>query len=105
MLCLEYKCCSIEYFLDNMKYYELDPLIHSVGISVKTSWEQARIISYIIAQVNSAKQLKPDSILSFPWDEISDKEKAITEMTKEQRDKILMEAKEREKLLKQKGII
>lgn len=104
MVCLEYKCCSIDYFLDTMKYYELDPIINNVGISVKSSWEQSRLIAYIMAQVNSTKQLKPTDILSFEWDD-KEKETKSIEMTKELREKMLLEAKERETLLKQKGII
>ena len=34
----------------------------------KDSWEQARLISYIIAQTNSTKKLKPQDILKFSWD-------------------------------------
>lgn len=34
----------------------------------KDNWEQARLISYLIAQVNSKKKLKFSDIMEFHWD-------------------------------------
>ena len=38
-------------------------------LAYKESWEQARLIAYIIAQTNSKKKLKLTDILKFQWDE------------------------------------
>lgn len=35
----------------------------------RESWEQTRLLGYIIAQGNSTKSLKQTDILRFPWDE------------------------------------
>jgi hypothetical protein len=32
------------------------------------SWEQARFIAYVIAQVNSKKKIAPSDIMKFSWD-------------------------------------
>ena len=34
----------------------------------KDSWEQARLIAYLIAQVNSKKRLQQSDIIPFYWD-------------------------------------
>ena len=56
-----------------MQMYEIQPLIASIHRKYKESWEQARLVAYITAQVNSTKKLKPTDIISFCWDDtISD---------------------------------
>ncbi len=40
----------------------------------KEDWEQARLISYLIAQVNSKKKLKVTDIVKFPWESETDKD-------------------------------
>lgn len=59
---------SPEYVLDSMAMYEIEPLVSSLLLRHKESWEQTRILAYILAQVNSTKKLKPTDILSFTWD-------------------------------------
>lgn len=58
-----------EYFLDRMKQYELDAIIKGIENKSKPSWEQARMIMYMVAQCNSTKNLKPTDIMKFTWDE------------------------------------
>lgn len=40
----------------------------------KESWEQARLISYLIAQTNSTKKLKLEDIIKFAWEQKEQKE-------------------------------
>ena len=61
-----------DYFLDEMKWYEVEACIKGLENKNKASWEQCRFISYIIAQVNSTKKLKLTDILSFNWDKEED---------------------------------
>ncbi len=62
-----------------MQTYELPPLINNLYRKDKESWEQARLVAYVIAQSNSTKRLKPTDILSFNWDKPeSDKETSIS---------------------------
>ena len=48
--------------------YELEPLISNLHRKDRNSWEQARMIAYVIAQCNSTKKLKPTDIMQFTWD-------------------------------------
>ena len=61
-----------DYFLDEMKWYEVEACIKGLENKNKASWEQRRFLAYIIAQVNSTKKLKPTDILSFTWDKEDD---------------------------------
>lgn len=57
-----------EYVLDKMQMYELEPLISNLHRKDRNSWEQARMVAYVIAQCNSTKKLKPTDIMQFTWD-------------------------------------
>lgn len=56
------------YVLDDMEFYEIASLMRYRYLKSKENWEQARLISYIIAQVNSKKTLKLQDILKFGWE-------------------------------------
>ena len=106
LLCLEYKVCSIHYFLDDMKYYELKPILKNLNISVKNNWEIARQISYVIAQSQSTKKIKPSDIMQFPWDEgHKNIPKKDVKITKELRDRMIKELESNKELLIKNHII
>lgn len=51
-----------------MQMYEIQPLISHLHYKTRDSWEQARLISYVIAQVNTSKKLNYKDIITFDWD-------------------------------------
>lgn len=53
--------------------YEIEALISNIHLKSKNDWEQARLVAYITAQVNSTKKLKPTDILKFNWDDAVEK--------------------------------
>lgn len=57
-----------QYVLDEMQMYEVNAAVKYQWYSYKESWEQARLIGYITAQVNSKKRLKLEDVIKFPWD-------------------------------------
>lgn len=60
--------------------------------SYKDGWEQARLIAYMVAQVNSKRTLKMDDILSFPWEKDEAEPEHITSITKEEIEQLKAEA-------------
>lgn len=72
--------CGIQpdYFLDKMQWYEIESCLKGLENKNKAGWEQSRFISYIIAQVNSRKKLKPTDILSFTWDKPTKEDTTIS---------------------------
>ena len=103
---VQYGVTTMEYFLDRMKPYELSIICDSLHLRTKDSWEQARMVAYMTAQVSSKKKLKPSDIIQFAWEQkdthIKQEQKPLTV---EDVEKIKAMALEREKLFKQKGII
>ena len=65
---------SPSYFLDEMQMYEIDACLDGMSMCYKQDWEQCRMITYMIAQTNSTKKLKPSDIMSFAWDKEDDTE-------------------------------
>ena len=55
--------------LEKLRPSEAIEHVSMLNYSDKAGWEQARMISYAIAQVNSKNTITPESIMTFPWDE------------------------------------
>ena len=90
-----------------MKPYELVIICDSLHLRVIDSWEQARLISYVIAQGKSTKRIKPTDIINFGWEQTEDNKPIVQskELTLNDVEQIKAIALQREKLLKEKGII
>ena len=65
---------SPQYVLDEIEWYEINSLFKYRHYSHKDSWEQARLITYMIAQVSSRKTLKLSDILTFQWEDDAEAE-------------------------------
>ena len=59
--------------LDEMQWYEIKGMMKYEYYKEKEEWEQARLIAYVIAQVNSKKKLRIDEIVPFYWETETDK--------------------------------
>lgn len=55
-----------------MQFYEIDALLDSYYLKHKDGWEQARLIAYMTAQVNSRNTIKPEDIIKFHWEKDED---------------------------------
>lgn len=91
-----------EYVLDKMEWYEINAALQYQYYSYKENWEQARLIAYMIAQVNSKKHLKLEEIIKFPWDNEKEMSIADTKITKEDIERLNKKA-EAYKQLNQKA--
>lgn len=94
MLCLEYKVCSIEYFLDRMTFLEAQILTENILNSIKQEWEQTRLISYVTAQSQSSKKIQISDIIKFPWDK--ETKKGNTTVSQEDRLRLIEKIKKLE---------
>lgn len=48
--------------------FEIRAVMEYQHLKNKDNWEQARLISYLIAQTNSTKKLSFKDIIEFPWE-------------------------------------
>lgn len=58
-----------------MTFAEVVTFLEGLNRRNRESWEQTRVITHVIAQANSSKQLAASDVLRFPWDEEQDKKK------------------------------
>ena len=89
----------MEYFMSDLQDFEVELLYENLKYADRPSWEQTRLLAFILAQVNSKKRLEMTDIMSFPWEE-NYEEKNI-EMSNEDRDKLRAKAAMFEKILQQ----
>lgn len=79
-----------------MEFYEVKAVMEYDYYSYKDSWEQARLIAYLVAQTNSTKQLKLSDILEFHWDQ--ETAKADTSLSNEEVERLRQKAQQYELL-------
>ena len=65
--------------MDQLQDWEVYDFYNMLQYADVTSWEQTRWLMYVIAQVNSRKQLKVTDILNFSWDDSKQKNTTITD--------------------------
>lgn len=51
-----------------MEWYEIHSVMKYSYYANQDLWETSRLVSYLIAQVNSKKKLKLQDILEFQWE-------------------------------------
>jgi hypothetical protein len=90
---LVYTCgLDADYVLDRMQIYEVKPFIENSFKRHRDSWEQARIISYVEAQINSQKTISPKDIIEFTWDKNEEKRNISNSYTDEEKKRLHEEA-------------
>ena len=67
------------YILNEMEWYEINSLFKYRHYVSKESWEQARLITYMTAQVNSKRHLKLTDIITFPWEKEDEEQTKVTD--------------------------
>jgi hypothetical protein len=94
---------SPKYVLDDMEIYEVNSLLDSYYLKNKDSWEQARLIAYMTAQVKSKNTLQPEDIIKFSWEK-DDKTttKSVGVLSREEQLLIEQDIKEFENILNKK---
>lgn len=84
-----------EYVLDKIEVYEISALMKYSYYKNKEDWEQARLISYLIAQTNSTKKLKLEDIIKFSWE--GEKSTDNMKISQEEIEALQRQAEEMEK--------
>ena len=82
-----------------MEFYEVDALLDSYYLKHKDGWEQARLIAYMTAQVNSRNTIKPEDIIKFHWE----KDEHVSVESEADQKSIELEMKQLENILNNKS--
>ena len=68
--------------MDEMQPYELYLILENLNYSIKNDWEICREIMWSTLQPWSKKKLKPEDVITLPWDNNKQsKRKANVEVT------------------------
>ncbi|MEG1543428.1 MAG: hypothetical protein RR382_02725 [Tannerellaceae bacterium] len=59
--------------MDKADFWEIEMYLDGLAKRNEEEWQQVRFGSYVTAQVNSTKQLKPSDILKLPSDPKTEK--------------------------------
>lgn len=102
---MEYKACTIQYFLDEMKSYELSIILDNLNCCVKNSWEMCRQIMCSNLIPYSKKKIKPSDVLTLPWDNKGQNKKREVKVTKELVNEMTKNAEANKQALIAAGII
>ena len=78
ILCVEGRLDPIT-LLEELRPSEAMEHVSLLNYSDREGWEQARMISLVIAQINSKNTITPQSIMKFPWDEQPEKVEVTAE--------------------------
>jgi len=79
--------------MDEMETYEIAALMKYSYFAIKDNWEQARLIAYMVAQVNSKHRLKIEDILPFSWEK-EEEEEEDTAITKKEIESLKAQAQQ-----------
>ncbi|MCH5241789.1 MAG: hypothetical protein J1F67_05125 [Muribaculaceae bacterium] len=63
--------------MDEMEVYEINALIENRHLRHRESWEQSRMLAFVIARCAGSKVQNVKEVFSLPWD---------NEVTREQRE-------------------
>jgi len=96
-----YKIVTPQYFMDEMKDYEVGIFMDNLGYLDVNQWEQTRFLGYCGVQVYSKKKLSPQDLLTFSW-EAEDSEHE-TEISNEDVARLKAKAEQYQKLLNDNG--
>ena len=101
---MEYKACSIEYFMEKMSSLELSIMLENLNCCVKNDWEIGRQIMWSNLTPYSKKKLKPSDVLQLPWDKEMNKKREV-KVTKELVKEMSKNAEANKQALISAGII
>lgn len=57
-----------DYVLNKMAFYEINALFKYSYYKNQEDWEQTRMLGFINAKCQGAKNIKLDTLISFPWE-------------------------------------
>lgn len=83
--------------MDRLNDYEIDSILENLQYDDVNSWEQTRLRIYSTAQIMSKKQLTPQDLMKFPWEEQEKEEEHKTSITNEEIEDLEKKARQIQK--------
>ncbi len=58
--------------MDSLQEYEVQSIIENLEYYERGDWERTRFLAYCNLQKSSTKKIKPQDLISFPWEKEDD---------------------------------
>ena len=101
LFCFQYKVVSVEYFMDSLQEYEIEPIVQNIPFIEKGDWERTRFLAYCNIQKSSSKKLKPTDLIKFPWEKEDDNTEQINGNSEPLSKEDIQRLKEQAKIISQ----
>ena len=101
LFCFEFKVTSIEYFMDSLQEYEIEPIVQNIPFIEKGDWERTRFQSYCNLQKSSSKRISPQDLITFPWEKEDDNTDQINGNSEPLSKEEIQRLKEQAKIISQ----
>jgi len=85
VFCFQFRIVSVQYFLDEMMFNEIDDIVECIPYLDRNDWEQCRLNTYITSMIDH-KKVKIKDFLPLPWegkDPTQEKQKGDIEISSE----------------------
>lgn len=100
LFCFQYKVVSVEYFMDSLQEYEIEPIVQNIPFIEKGDWERTRFLAYCNIQKSSTKKINPQ-IIVFPWEKEDDNTDQISPNSEPLTKEDIQRLKERSRIIQQ----
>ena len=101
LLCFQYKVISVEYFMDTLQEYEVQSIIENLEYTEYGDWNRTRFLAYCNIQKSSTKKIKPQDLISFPWENEDDNTDQINTNSEPLSKEDIQRLKEQSKIISQ----
>ena len=86
--------------MDEMEMYEIRAVMDYEYLAHKDSWEQARLVAYLVAQSNSSKRINITDIAKFYWEKEEEASSDNTTISNDDISRLKEKANQYKQLLK-----
>lgn len=86
--------------MDEMEMYEIRAVMDYEFLAHKDSWEQARLVAYLVAQSNSSKKINLTDIAKFYWEKEEASSDTTTTLSNTDKERLKEMANQYKQLLK-----
>lgn len=84
-----------------MQEYEIQDIISNLEYYERPEWERTRFLSYTNIQKSSSKKLKPNDLITFPWEKEESSTDQINANSEPLSKEYIQRIKEQSKIISQ----
>ena len=87
--------------MDTLQEHEVQSIIENIEYTEYGDWNRTRFLAYCNIQKSSTKKIKPQDLISFPWEKESDNTEEINGNSEPLSKEDIQRLKEQSKIISQ----